>query len=137
MSEYLRLPFLSGMTIEAGEALTEQNVIPQHTTAPFAVGEGMPAKTSSQEGVEASDPKIVATRIRKAYAAAKRRAERNRGSEGAGGSERGSKRHKSASGVEEREHDKSPSPIPYPTPLQTVAAVTSDVPRGDNVIPPT
>ncbi|GKB75212.1 hypothetical protein Tco_0942107, partial [Tanacetum coccineum] len=29
MSEYLRLPFLSGMTIEARGALTEQDVIPQ------------------------------------------------------------------------------------------------------------
>ncbi|GJT68357.1 hypothetical protein Tco_1019837, partial [Tanacetum coccineum] len=36
MSEYLRLPFLSRMTIEAGEALTEQNVIPQHITTPLS-----------------------------------------------------------------------------------------------------
>ncbi|GJS97142.1 hypothetical protein Tco_0804110 [Tanacetum coccineum] len=30
MSEYLRLPFLSGMTIEAGRALTDQDIIPHY-----------------------------------------------------------------------------------------------------------
>ncbi|GJW88659.1 hypothetical protein Tco_0163999 [Tanacetum coccineum] len=49
-------------------------------------------KRNSQQRVEASDPKIVATRIRKAHAAAKRKAEKNRESEGAGGSEGSSKR---------------------------------------------
>ncbi|GJS27218.1 hypothetical protein Tco_0487838 [Tanacetum coccineum] len=94
MSEYLRLPFLSGMTIEAGEALTEQNVIPQHTTTPLSADEQVPDKTDSQQRVEASDPKIVATRIRKANAAAKRKADKNRELEGAGGSEGSSKRRK-------------------------------------------
>ncbi|GKB05544.1 hypothetical protein Tco_0833739 [Tanacetum coccineum] len=60
MSEYLRLPFLSGMTIEAGGALTEQDVIPQHTTTPLSDDEPVPGKTDSQQRVEASDPKIVA-----------------------------------------------------------------------------
>ncbi|GJW08475.1 hypothetical protein Tco_1570898 [Tanacetum coccineum] len=127
MSEYLRLPFLSGMTIEAGEALTEQNVIPQHTTTPLSADEQVPDKTGSQQRVEASDPKIVATRIRKAHAAAKRKAEKNRELEGAGGSEGSSKRRK----------EKSSDHIPCPTPLRTVVAVTSDVSRGDNVISPT
>ncbi|GJY77718.1 hypothetical protein Tco_0483519 [Tanacetum coccineum] len=127
MSEYLRLPFLSGMTIEAGEALTEQNVIPQHTTTPLSADEQVPDKTDSQQRVEASDPKIVATRIRKANAAAKRKAEKNRELEGAGGSEGSSKRRK----------EKSSDHIPCPTPLRTVVAVTSDVSRGDNVISPT
>ncbi|GJY18436.1 hypothetical protein Tco_0389927 [Tanacetum coccineum] len=94
MSEYLRLPFLSGMTIEAGEALTEQDVIPQHTTTPLSDDEQVPGKMDSQQRVEASDPKIVATRIRKAYAAAKRKAEKHRDPEGAGGSEGSSKRRK-------------------------------------------
>ncbi|GJV48417.1 hypothetical protein Tco_1438629 [Tanacetum coccineum] len=44
MSEYLRLPFLSGMTIEAGGALTEQDVIPQHTTTPLSDDEQAAAK---------------------------------------------------------------------------------------------
>ncbi|GKA89673.1 hypothetical protein Tco_0811485, partial [Tanacetum coccineum] len=57
MSEYLRLPFLSGMTIEAGEALTEQNVIPQHTTTPLSADEQVAMKDGSQQRVEASDPK--------------------------------------------------------------------------------
>ncbi|GJW44188.1 hypothetical protein Tco_0072987 [Tanacetum coccineum] len=127
MSEYLRLPFLSGMTIEAGGALTEQDVIPQHTTAPLSDDEQVPGKTDSQQKVEASDPKIVATRIRKAQAAAKRKAEKNRESEGAGGSEGSSKRRK----------EKSSDHIPCPTPLRTIEAVTSDVSRGDHVISPT
>ncbi|GKB59624.1 hypothetical protein Tco_0915810 [Tanacetum coccineum] len=104
MSEYLRLPFLSGMTIEAGEALTEQNVIPQHTTTPL------------MQLIEES-----------VNAAAKRKAEKNRELEGAGGSEGSSKRHK----------EKSSDHIPCPTPLRTVVAVASDVSRGDNVISPT
>ncbi|GJS90050.1 hypothetical protein Tco_0772686 [Tanacetum coccineum] len=127
MSEYLRLPFLSGMTIEAGEALTEQDVIPQHTTTPFSDDEQVPGKTDSQQRVEASDPKIVATRIRKAHAAAKRKAEKHRESEGAGGFKGSSKRCK----------DKPSDHIPCPTPLRTMEAVTSDVSRGENVVSPT
>ncbi|GJV51950.1 hypothetical protein Tco_1447691 [Tanacetum coccineum] len=127
MSEYLRLPFLSGMTIEAGEALTDQNVIPQHTTTPLSADEQVPDKTDSQQRVETSDPKIVATRIRKANAAAKRKADKNRELEGAGGSEGSSKRRK----------EKSSDHIPCPTPLRTIVAVASDVSRGDNVISPT
>ncbi|GJT51170.1 hypothetical protein Tco_0977327 [Tanacetum coccineum] len=127
MSEYLRLPFLSGMTIEAGGALTEQDVIPQHTTTPLRDDEQVPGKTDSQQRVETSDPKIVATRIRKAQAAAKRKAEKNRGSEGASGPEGSSKRRK----------EKSTDQVPCPTPLRTIEAVTSDVPRGENVVSPT
>ncbi|GJX51517.1 hypothetical protein Tco_0278362, partial [Tanacetum coccineum] len=127
MSEYLRLPFLSGMTIEAGRALTEQDVIPQHTTSPLSSDEPIPGKTDSQQRVEASDPKIVATRIRKAQAAAKRKTGKNRGSEGASGPERGSKRRK----------EKATDHIPCPTPLQTIEGVTSDASRGENVVSPT
>ncbi|GJW50021.1 hypothetical protein Tco_0091372 [Tanacetum coccineum] len=127
MSEYLRLPFLSGMTIEAGESLTEQDVIPQHTTTPLSDDEQVPGKTDSQQRVEASDPKIVATRIRKAHAAAKRKAEKHRESECARGSEGSSKRRK----------DKPSDHIPCPTPLRTIEAVTSDVSRGENVASPT
>ncbi|GKB76946.1 hypothetical protein Tco_0943841, partial [Tanacetum coccineum] len=124
MSEYLRLPFLSGMTIEAGEALTEQNVIPQHTTTPLSADEQLPEKTASQQRVEASDPKIVATRIRKANAAAKRKADKNRESEGAGGSQGSSKRRKPSSGPGEGDKEQSSGHIPCPTPLQT----------GDNLL---
>ncbi|GJX22675.1 hypothetical protein Tco_0227120, partial [Tanacetum coccineum] len=107
MSEYLRLPFLSEMTIEAGEALTKQNVIPQHTTTPLSADEQVPEKTDSQQRVEASDPKIVATRIRKANAASKRKAEKNRESKGASGSEGSSKRRKPSSGPGEGDKEKS------------------------------
>ncbi|GJZ96035.1 hypothetical protein Tco_0668369 [Tanacetum coccineum] len=54
-------PFVCGMTIEAGEALTEQDAIPQHTTTPLSADEQVPRKTDSQQRVEASDPKIMAT----------------------------------------------------------------------------
>ncbi|GKF55151.1 hypothetical protein Tco_0165491, partial [Tanacetum coccineum] len=83
--------------------------------------------TDSQQRVEASDPKIVATRIRKAQAAAKRKTDKNRGSEGASGPERGSKRRK----------EKATDHIPCPTPLQTIEGVTSDASRGENVVSPT
>ncbi|GKD90659.1 hypothetical protein Tco_1366166 [Tanacetum coccineum] len=126
MSEYLRLPFLSGMTIEAGRALTDQDIIPQHTTSPLNSDETIPGKTDSQQRVETSDPKIVATRIRKAQAAAKRKT-KNRGSEGTSGPERGSKRRK----------EKATDHIPCPTPLQTIEGVTSDASRGEDVVPPT
>ncbi|GJU19315.1 hypothetical protein Tco_1152657 [Tanacetum coccineum] len=126
MSEYLRLPFLSGMTIEAGRALTDQDIIPQHTTSPLNSDEPIPAKTDSQQRVETSDPKIVATRIRKAQAAAKRKT-KNRESEGTSGPERGSKRRK----------EKATDHIPCPTPLQTIEGVTSDASRGENVVSPT
>ncbi|GJY70966.1 hypothetical protein Tco_0474669 [Tanacetum coccineum] len=82
MSEYLRLPFLSGMTIEAGEALTEQNVLPQHTTTPLSADE-------------------------KANAAAKRKADKNRELKGAGGSKGSSKRRKEKS----FDHIPCPTPL--------------------------
>ncbi|GKF64907.1 hypothetical protein Tco_0188355 [Tanacetum coccineum] len=94
MSEYLRLPFLSGMTIEAGEALTNQNVIPQHTTTPLSADEQVPDKTDSQQRVE-----------------------KNRESEGAGGSGGSSKRRKPSSGSREGDKGKSSDPILCPTPL--------------------
>ncbi|GJV12263.1 hypothetical protein Tco_1353804 [Tanacetum coccineum] len=81
----------------------------------------------SQQRVEASDPKIVATRIRKAQATAKRKAEKNKGSEGASGPEGSSKRRK----------ERSTDQIPCPTPLRTIEAVASDVSRGENVVSPT
>ncbi|GJU96317.1 hypothetical protein Tco_1321073 [Tanacetum coccineum] len=137
MSEYLRLPFLSGMTIEAREALTERNVIPQHTTTPLSADEQVPEKTDSQQRVEVLDPKIVATRIRKVKAAAKRKVEKNMESEGAGGSEGSLKRRKPSSGPEGGDKEKSSDHIPCHTPLRTIVAVTSDVSRGGNAISPT
>ncbi|GJV02421.1 hypothetical protein Tco_1335990 [Tanacetum coccineum] len=137
MSEYLRLPFLSGMTINAGEALTEQDAIPQHTTTPLSADEQVPGKTDSQQRVEASDPKIVATRIRKAHAAAKRKAEKDRESEGVDGSKGSSKRRKPSSGPGEGDKEKPSDHIPCPTPLRTIVGVTLDVSRGDGVISPT
>ncbi|GJW27468.1 hypothetical protein Tco_0044343 [Tanacetum coccineum] len=131
----------SGLLFSAGLAITWEfpkfrplfkdpeghDVLPQHTTTPLSADEQVPEKTDSQQRVEDSDPKIVATRIRKATAAAKRKAEKNRESEGAGGSEGSSKRRR----------EKSSDHIPCPTPLRTIEAVPSDVSRGDHVISPT
>ncbi|GJS75527.1 hypothetical protein Tco_0725408 [Tanacetum coccineum] len=134
MSEYLRLPFLFEMTIEAGEALTEQDVIPQYTTTPLSADEQVPEKTDSQQRVEASDPKIVATRIRKANAAAKRKAEKNRESGGAGGSEGSSKRRKPSSGPGEGDKEKGDNVI---SPTQTQGDNLVEIPAHDsaNTIP--
>ncbi|GJV32914.1 hypothetical protein Tco_1393314 [Tanacetum coccineum] len=137
MSELFISLLLSGMTIKAGETLTEQDVIPQHTTTPLSADEQVPGKTDSQQRVEASDPKIVATRIRKAHATTKRKAEKSRESEGAGGSEGSSKRRKPSSGPGEGDKEKPSDHIPCPTPLRTIVGVTSDVSRGDGVISPT
>ncbi|GKC81631.1 hypothetical protein Tco_1137348, partial [Tanacetum coccineum] len=132
MSEYLRLPFLSGMTIEAGEALTEQDSIPQHTTTPLSADEQVPKKTASQQRVESPYPKIVATRIRKANAAAKRKAKKNRESEGAGGSEGSLKRRKPSSGPGERAKEKPSDHIPCPTPLRTIGDHLVEIPEHDS-----
>ncbi|GJS67378.1 hypothetical protein Tco_0681942 [Tanacetum coccineum] len=55
--KYLRLPFLSGLDLEAWRALTEQDFIPQHTTSPLSSDEPIPGKTDSQQRFEDSDPK--------------------------------------------------------------------------------
>ncbi|GJZ18892.1 RNA-directed DNA polymerase, eukaryota [Tanacetum coccineum] len=76
---------------------------------------------------EGNDPKIVATRVRKAQAAAKRKAGKHKGSEGTSGPEKGSKRRK----------EQATDHIPCPTPLQTIEGVASDASRGENVVAPT
>ncbi|GJV96072.1 hypothetical protein Tco_1547649 [Tanacetum coccineum] len=101
------------MTIEDSERLDERNVIPQHTTTPLSADEQVPEKTDSQQRVEVLDPKIVATRIRKVKAAAKRKVEKNMESEGAGGSEGSLKRRKPSSGPEGGDKEKSSDHIPY------------------------
>ncbi|GJX54055.1 hypothetical protein Tco_0282424 [Tanacetum coccineum] len=65
-----------------------KDVVLKHLTTPLVTMRQVTGKTDSQQRVEASDPKIVATRIRKAHAAAKRKAKKHRESEGAGGMKR-------------------------------------------------
>nr|GEX95030.1 hypothetical protein [Tanacetum cinerariifolium] len=73
MSEYLRFPFLSGATIEKGNALTNRDLKEQHTVPPLLADQAIPDKTDHQKEAEVADPKIVETRERKARAAAKKR----------------------------------------------------------------
>ncbi|GJV32912.1 hypothetical protein Tco_1393312 [Tanacetum coccineum] len=133
----MRLLFFCGMNIEAGEALTEQDVIPQHTTSPLSVDEQVPGTMDSQQRVEASDPKIVATRIRKAHAAAKIKADKEQRVRRCRWTEGVSKRRKPSSGPGEGDKEKPSDYIPCPTPLRTIEAVTSDVSRGEDVVSPT
>nr|GEX65275.1 hypothetical protein [Tanacetum cinerariifolium] len=72
MSEYLRFPFLSGASISKGPPLTSQYQIVHHTTPLLSLGQNIPAKTDHQKKVVVEDPKIVATRERKARVAAKK-----------------------------------------------------------------
>ncbi|GJS71424.1 hypothetical protein Tco_0704265 [Tanacetum coccineum] len=101
-----------------GEPRQEQDGLPQHTTIPLSDDDKFSARHSQQRGELRS--KYSSLRIRKAQAAAKRKAEKRRESEGAGGSEGSPKRRK-----EKSDH------IPCPTPLRTIEAVTSDVSRGE------
>nr|GEU43590.1 hypothetical protein [Tanacetum cinerariifolium] len=79
MSEYLRFPFLSGATIEKGNALTNRDLKEQHTVPPLLVDQAIPDKTDHQKEAEVADPKIVETRERKARAVAKKREKKKSG----------------------------------------------------------
>ncbi|GKE55676.1 hypothetical protein Tco_1494861, partial [Tanacetum coccineum] len=94
MSEYLRFPFLSGASISKGPILTSQYQIEQHTTSPLPLGQTILEKTNHQKGVEVEDPKIVATRGRKARADTKKREKRRQGGDGGEGSRPATKRRK-------------------------------------------
>nr|GEX76663.1 transposase (putative), gypsy type [Tanacetum cinerariifolium] len=94
MSGYLRFPFLSGASISKGPALTSQDQIEQHTTRPLPSGHDIPEKTDHQKRVEVEDPKIFATRERKARATAKKRERKRQGGDGGEGSRPATKRKK-------------------------------------------
>nr|GEW51068.1 hypothetical protein [Tanacetum cinerariifolium] len=80
MYEYIRFPFVSGASILKGPALTPQDQIKQHITRSFSSNQTIPAKTDHQKRVEVEDPKIVATRERKAQDASKKREKKKRDS---------------------------------------------------------
>nr|GEU84676.1 hypothetical protein [Tanacetum cinerariifolium] len=94
MSEYLCFPFLSGASISKGPALSSQDHIPQHTTCPLPEGQNIPDKKDHQRRVRVEDPKIVATRERKARAAAKKREIKKQGGDGREGSRPKTKQRK-------------------------------------------
>ncbi|GJU38447.1 hypothetical protein Tco_1191404 [Tanacetum coccineum] len=96
MSEYLRFPFLSGVSIVKGTALTNQDRITQHTNPPLLKEQPVPDKTGHQKKVEVKDHKIFATRERKAQAAAKKKESKKRGANKGEGSCHKVKRRKSS-----------------------------------------
>ncbi|GKF10958.1 hypothetical protein Tco_0048884, partial [Tanacetum coccineum] len=120
MSEYLRFPFLDGATIDQGDALSARDPITQRTTGPLHINQSPLEKTVRLKEVETSDPKIVAIRERKARAAAKKRAERKRVTDGEGGSKGKTKRRKvsaiRAEDEDSTEEASSASPLRTMTP---------------------
>nr|GEY88673.1 hypothetical protein [Tanacetum cinerariifolium] len=96
MSEYLRFSFMSGATIEKGNALTNQDLREQHTVPPLLAYQATPNKTDHQKEVEIADPKVVAIRERKAHAAAKKREKKKRGADKGEGSRPQGKRKKTS-----------------------------------------
>ncbi|GJV00145.1 hypothetical protein Tco_1329415 [Tanacetum coccineum] len=128
MSEYLRFPFMSGASISKGPSLTSQDQIPQHTTRPLLLDQTLPVKTDHQKRVEVEDPKIVATRERKARATARKKEKRRQGGDGGGGG--GScpttKRRKTAArkdGPAASEATSSPEPLRTINPTDPSGAV--------------
>nr|GEV14467.1 hypothetical protein [Tanacetum cinerariifolium] len=91
-----------------GPALTSQDRIPQHTTCPIPEGQDIPEKTDHQRRVEVEDPKIVATRERKARVAAKKREKKKQGGDCEEGSWPKTKRRKTT-GPESRENRSPPA----------------------------
>ncbi|GJX44438.1 hypothetical protein Tco_0261114 [Tanacetum coccineum] len=96
MFEYLRFPFSSGVFIVKRTALTNQDRIAQHTTPPLPKEQPVSNKTDHQKKVEVEDPKIVATKERKAQAAAKKKGSKKRGANEGEGSCHKVKRRKAS-----------------------------------------
>ncbi|GKC15783.1 hypothetical protein Tco_1012565, partial [Tanacetum coccineum] len=90
MSEYLRFPFLSGVSIDKGAVIAPNNPIGQNTTPPLAADQPVSDKTDSQIEVEVEDPKVIAAREKKkaqmARAAAKKKDGRKRANDEGGSS---------------------------------------------------
>nr|GEX11925.1 hypothetical protein [Tanacetum cinerariifolium] len=101
MSEYLRFPIMSGATIKKGRAPTNQDQRAHHTVPPLSVGQAIPDKTGHRKEVEVEDPKIVATRERKARVAAKKRKKKKQGGDGEEGSRPKTKRRKAVARKDE------------------------------------
>ncbi|GJU53787.1 hypothetical protein Tco_1227501 [Tanacetum coccineum] len=115
MSEYIRFPFLFGAAIEKGPPLAGQDRIVQHTTPLLSVDQPISDKTNHQKEVKAEDPKIVATRERKARAAAKKKENKKRSHDEGKGSRSKVRRKKSSAvrkdGEASSEHISSPTPL--------------------------
>nr|GFA17962.1 hypothetical protein [Tanacetum cinerariifolium]GFA17978.1 hypothetical protein [Tanacetum cinerariifolium] len=123
MSEYLRFPFLSGASISKGPALTSHDRVLQHTTCPLLEGQNIPEKTDHQRRVEVEDPKIVATRDRKARVAAKKKERKNQGGNDGEGSQPKTKRRKTT--AESRENS-SPHASPCDSANRSVHNYSDD-----------
>ncbi|GJS36637.1 hypothetical protein Tco_0535019 [Tanacetum coccineum] len=115
MSEYLHFPFLFGASIVKGPALSSQDLVAQHTTPPLLADWSIPDKTDLQKEVEVANPKIVATRERKARAAVKKKEDKKRGGDEGEGSNPKVKRRKvlvvRKDGSTTSRHVSSPEPL--------------------------
>ncbi|GKC03695.1 hypothetical protein Tco_0995305 [Tanacetum coccineum] len=126
MSEYLRFPFLSGASISKGPAFTSQDQIPQHTIRILPSDQTISEKTDHQKGIEVEDPKIVATRERKARVAAKKREKGRQGGDGGEGSRPTTKKRKTIArkdGTAASEVTSSPEPLRTINPTDPSGAV--------------
>nr|GEY10909.1 hypothetical protein [Tanacetum cinerariifolium] len=139
MSEYLCFPFLSGASISKGPALTSQDRIPQHTTCPLPEGQDILEKTDHQRRVEVEDPKIVATKERKARVAAKKRERKKQGGDGGEGSRPKTKRWKTTGrrdGLVASKATSSPEPLRTLNPHQPSGALAATAESRENCSPP-
>nr|GEW47983.1 auxilin-like protein [Tanacetum cinerariifolium] len=137
MSEYLRFRFLSGAFISKGHTLTSQDQIEQHTTRLLPSNQNIPEKTNHQKRVEVEDPKIVATRERKARAAAKKR-EKRQGGDGGEGSHPATKRRKTIAckdGPDASEDTSSLEPLWTVNPTDTSGAVAETAESREDCSP--
>nr|GEU49918.1 hypothetical protein [Tanacetum cinerariifolium] len=138
MSEYLRFLLLSGASISKGPAFTSQDCIPHHTTCPLPEGQNIPEKTGHQRRVEVEDPKIVATRERKARAVAKLWERKKQGSDGGEGSRPKTKRRKTTGRSDEPvayEATSSPEPLRTLNPQQPSGALAATAESRENCSP--
>nr|GEX29397.1 hypothetical protein [Tanacetum cinerariifolium] len=138
MSEYLRFPFLSDASISKGPALTSQDRVSQHTTCPLLEGQNIPEKTDHQRRVEVEDPKIVATRDRKAKVVAKKMERKKQGGNDGEGSQPKTKQRKTTGrkdGPVASEATSSPEPIRTLNPHQPSGALAATAESRENSSP--
>nr|GEX09191.1 hypothetical protein [Tanacetum cinerariifolium] len=90
----LTFPLFVRATIERGPTFSDRDQIAQHTTPPLLVDQPIQDKTDHQKEVEVEDHKIVATRERKARAAAKKKGDKKRDGDAGEGSRPKVKRRK-------------------------------------------
>nr|GEV69597.1 hypothetical protein [Tanacetum cinerariifolium] len=127
-----------GFSMQDVEALTERDHVPQHTTCPLSKGQNIPEKTDHQRRVEVEDPKIIATRERKARAVAKKKERKKQCGDGGEGSRPKTKQRKTTGredGPIAFEATSSPEPIRTLNPHQPSGALAATAESRENHSP--